>query len=97
MLASARRLGARNPAQPASGPAGLTGVLGIAREHNGIDLTDSVSLIRLYAGEQVAEKASAAVGGCFDRDGPAVAVLGRRFGSLSAYRRGGHGRIRARV
>ena len=90
-LASARRPAARRPSALASGPARLTEVLGIGRQHNGVDLTDPRSPVRLLAGERLAP----------DRidSGPRVGVAAAmdvpwRFwvsGSpaVSQYRRGG--------
>ncbi|MER7014789.1 DNA-3-methyladenine glycosylase [Saccharopolyspora sp. NPDC000359] len=54
-LARSRRPAVRKDVQLASGPARLAGVLGITREHNGIDLTDPGSPIRLVNGAQVGE------------------------------------------
>jgi len=98
-LARSRRPAVRKEAQLASGPARLAGVLGITREHNGIDLTDPDSPIRLCAGDQVAEDDI--------RSGPRVGVSTAMdlpwrswvdgSESVSAYRRGGRRRIRARA
>ncbi|WP_344129150.1 DNA-3-methyladenine glycosylase [Saccharopolyspora halophila] len=98
-IARARRPAARKEAQLASGPARLAGVLGITREHNGIDLTDPNSPIRLYAGSQVAEDDI--------RSGPRVGVSTATelpwrswvdgSESVSSYRRGGRRRTRARA
>lgn len=52
-LARRRRPTARDAAALASGPARLTEVLGIGRQHNGTDLTDAGSPIRLLPGEPV--------------------------------------------
>ncbi|TQM83870.1 DNA-3-methyladenine glycosylase [Saccharothrix saharensis] len=54
-LAHARRPSARNAAELAKGPARLTGVLGLDRGHNGVDLTAPDASVRLLAGERVAE------------------------------------------
>lgn len=90
-LARARRPTARSLAELARGPARLTGVLGLDRTHNGIDLTDPGSPVRLLAGEPVADT--------FVRTGPRVGVavavdVPWRFWllgspSVSAYRKGG--------
>jgi DNA-3-methyladenine glycosylase len=98
-LARSRRPAARKEAQLASGPARLAGVLGITREHNGIDLTDPGSPVRLCAGDQVAEDDI--------RSGPRVGVSTAMdlpwrswvdgSESVSVYRRGGRRRIRARA
>ncbi|MFC7343434.1 DNA-3-methyladenine glycosylase [Saccharopolyspora griseoalba] len=98
-LARSRRPAARKDAQLASGPARLAGVLGITREHNGVDLTSPDSPIRLCAGDQVAEDDI--------RSGPRVGVSTAMdlpwrswvdgSESVSAYRRGGRRRIRARA
>ncbi|OZM70069.1 3-methyladenine DNA glycosylase [Amycolatopsis antarctica] len=90
-LAKARRPKARGDGSLAGGPAILTTVLGLGREHNGLDLTDPASPVRLLAGERVdADRV---------RTGPRVGVAAAmevpwRFwvdGSpaVSAYRRGG--------
>ncbi|OLF09906.1 DNA-3-methyladenine glycosylase [Actinophytocola xanthii] len=89
--ARARRPAARSDAELAKGPARLTGVLGLEREHNGLDLTDQGSPVRLLAGEPV--PATAIRTG--PRVGVAVAVdVPWRFWvdgspSVSTYRRGG--------
>ncbi|SFS62597.1 DNA-3-methyladenine glycosylase [Saccharopolyspora flava] len=98
-LARSRRPAARKDVQLASGPARLAGVLGITREHNGIDLTDPDSPVRLYDGDQVAEDDI--------RSGPRVGVAAAMdlpwrswvdgSEAVSAYRRGGRRRIRARA
>ncbi|MEB3370682.1 DNA-3-methyladenine glycosylase [Saccharopolyspora mangrovi] len=98
-LARSRKPAARKDAQLASGPARLAGVLGITREHNGIDLTDPESPVRLYNGTQVAEDDV--------RSGPRVGVAAAMdlpwrswvdgSEAVSAYRRGGRRRIRARA
>ncbi|TDP89401.1 DNA-3-methyladenine glycosylase [Labedaea rhizosphaerae] len=90
-FAKARRPSARSTAELAKGPARLTGVLGLDREQNGIDLTDPGSPVRLFAGDPVPEGAI--------RSGPRVGVavamdVPWRFwidGSkaVSTYRRGG--------
>ncbi|MGW4399666.1 DNA-3-methyladenine glycosylase [Amycolatopsis nivea] len=48
-----RRPNARGNGELAKGPAILTSVLGLAREQNGLDLTDPGSPVRLRAGERV--------------------------------------------
>lgn len=88
-LALLRRPGARNAVELARGPARLTTVLGIDRTHNGVDLTDPESPIRLYHRDHEPEI----------RVGPRVGVaaamdLPWRFWvdgapEVSAYRRGG--------
>ncbi|MFC4003115.1 DNA-3-methyladenine glycosylase [Prauserella oleivorans] len=95
-LARSRRPTARGNGTVAKGPAVLTSVLGVDRAHNGIDLTDPSSPVRLLAGSDVPEERV--------RTGPRVGVAAAmdipwRFwidGSpaVSMYRRGG--RVRAR-
>ena len=90
-VARARRPAARSDAELAKGPARLTGVLGLARHHNGADLTDPASEVRLLAGDPVPPSAI--------RTGPRVGVavamdVPWRFWidgspSVSTYRRGG--------
>src|SRR6266508_4436358 len=46
-VAARRRPGARSTAELAKGPARLTGVLGLDRDHNGVDLTGPDSPVRL--------------------------------------------------
>ncbi|WP_091449704.1 DNA-3-methyladenine glycosylase [Actinokineospora iranica] len=90
-LAHRRRPASRSADDLARGPAKLTGVLGLHRHHNGVDLTDPASPVRLLAGDPVPPK-SVRVG---PRVGVAVAAdTPWRFwidGSpaVSAYRRGG--------
>ncbi len=48
-----RRPNARGNGELAKGPAILTSVLGLAREQNGLDLTDPESPVRLLVGERV--------------------------------------------
>ncbi|WP_245931826.1 DNA-3-methyladenine glycosylase [Actinokineospora auranticolor] len=90
-LARSRRPASRSDAELAKGPARLTGVLGLTRDDNGVDLTDLASPVRLLAGERVPAE-SVRVG---PRVGVAVAMdVPWRFwvdGSraVSAYRRGG--------
>ena len=98
-LARSRKPAARKDAQLASGPARLAGVLGITREHNGVDLTSPDSPVRLYDGTQVAEDDI--------RSGPRVGVAAAMdlpwrswvdgSESVSVYRRGGRRRTRART
>jgi len=90
-IARSRRPAARGDAELAKGPARLTGVLGLDREHNGTDLTDPASPVRLLAGDPVPAGTI--------RTGPRVGValamdVPWRFwvdGSpaVSSYRRGG--------
>lgn len=90
-VARARRPAARSDAELAKGPARLTGVLGLERHHNGVDLTDPAAEIRLLAGEALPPSAI--------RTGPRVGVavamdVPWRFWidgspSVSTYRRGG--------
>lgn len=86
-----RRPAARSDAELAKGPARLTAVLGLEREHNGVDLTDPASPVRLLAGDPVPPEQIHAG----PRVGVAVAMdVPWRFwveGSpaVSTYRRGG--------
>jgi DNA-3-methyladenine glycosylase len=90
-----RRPSARSDAELARGPARLTAVLGLDRGHNGINLTDPASPVRLYAGEPVPDESV--------RTGPRVGVATAMevpwrwwvAGSpaVSTYRRGGKRRI----
>lgn len=48
-VAAARRPTARRPADLARGPARLAALLGLGREHNGVDVTDPVSPVRVLA------------------------------------------------
>ncbi|WP_189060533.1 DNA-3-methyladenine glycosylase [Longimycelium tulufanense] len=89
-LARERRRTARRDADLARGPARLTTVLGLEREHNGVDLTDPEAPVRLLTGDPVPDERV--------RTGPRVGVatameLPWRFwtdGSpaVSTYRRG---------
>jgi DNA-3-methyladenine glycosylase len=98
-LARDRRPAVRNDIQLASGPARLAGVLGITREHNGVDLTHPASEIRLYNGSPVDEDDV--------RTGPRVGVATAAdvpwrswvdgSPAVSSYRRGGRRRIRDRA
>ena len=95
-VARSRRPASRSDAELAKGPARLTSVLGLTREHNGIDLTDPDSPVRLLAGDPA--PAGSVVTG--PRVGVAVAMeVPWRFridGSpaVSSYRRGGKRRVR---
>ncbi len=89
-LARSRRPAARSDAELAKGPARLTGVLGLERGHNGVDLTDPSSPVRLLAGDPVPADSV--------RTGPRVGVavamdVPWRFWvdspAVSTYRRGG--------
>lgn len=90
-VAYRRRPTARSDAELARGPARLTALLGLAREHNGVDVVDPASAVRLLTGEPVADE--------HVRTGPRVGVTAaqdRRWrfwvdGSpaVSTYRRGG--------
>ena len=93
-IARSRRPASRSDAELAKGPARLTSVLGLERGHNGVDLTDPASPVRLYAGEPVDNILAG------PRVGVAVAMdVPWRFwidGSpaVSVYRRGGKRRVR---
>ncbi|GAA5140172.1 DNA-3-methyladenine glycosylase [Pseudonocardia adelaidensis] len=52
-LAHARRPTARRDDDLAKGPARLASLLGLGREHNGVDVTDPTSPVRLLAGPPV--------------------------------------------
>jgi DNA-3-methyladenine glycosylase len=52
-VAFARRPTARRPADLARGPARLASLLGLRREHNGVDVTDPGSPVRVLAGPPV--------------------------------------------
>lgn len=90
-----RRPAARSDAELAKGPARLTGVLGLDRGHNGVDLTDPASPVRLHVGDPVPDDQI--------RTGPRVGVATAMevpwrwwvAGSpaVSGYRRGGKRRI----
>ena len=89
-LAMTRRPGARRVVELAKGPARLTGVLGLDRQHNGVDLTEPDAPVRLLAGTPVPER-DIRVG---PRVGVAVAIdVPWRFWldspTVSVYRRGG--------
>ncbi|HEX3649697.1 MAG TPA: DNA-3-methyladenine glycosylase [Pseudonocardiaceae bacterium] len=90
-----RRPAARSDAELAKGPARLTGVLGLARGHNGVDLTDPASQVRLHTGDPVPDESV--------RTGPRVGVATAMevpwrwwidgSPAVSTYRRGGKRRI----
>jgi DNA-3-methyladenine glycosylase len=87
-LARVRRPTARNDSELAKGPARLTGVLGIDRVQNGVDLTAPDATIRIYEGDPVGKIHTG------PRVGVAVAMdVPWRFWvdspAVSAYRRGG--------
>jgi DNA-3-methyladenine glycosylase len=96
-LARSRRPTARGGGQVAKGPAVLTSVLGLDRVHNGLDLTDPDSPVRLFAGEPVGAESI--------RSGPRVGVAAARdvpwrfwiAGSpaVSTYRRNARTRVRS--
>jgi DNA-3-methyladenine glycosylase len=93
--ARVRRPTSRSDGELARGPARLTAVLGLDRGHNGLDLTDPASPVRLYAGDPVPDSAV--------RTGPRVGVATAMevpwrwwvAGSpaVSTYRRGGKRRV----
>jgi DNA-3-methyladenine glycosylase len=65
-VARARRPAARRDADLARGPARLASLLGLGREHNGVDVTSPASTVRLLAGPPVGEASV--------RSGPRVGV-----------------------
>ncbi|WP_219417493.1 DNA-3-methyladenine glycosylase [Pseudonocardia nigra] len=71
-VARARRPTARRDVDLARGPARLAGLLGLQREHNGLDVTDPASPVRLLAGEPV---------------DPALVRTGPRVGVAAAHER----------
>lgn len=88
-LARVRRKAARGDNELAQGPARLTSALRVGPEHNGADLVDPVSPVRLLTGDQIATSDI--------RTGPRVGVAAAadtpwRFWidspAVSAYRRG---------
>lgn len=94
-LARMRRKAARRDNELAQGPACLTSALRIGPEHNGADLVDPASPVRLFAGDEIPGKDI--------RTGPRVGVAAAqdtpwRFWldspAVSAYRRGGRARPR---
>ena len=97
-LARARKPRTRGAGEYAIGPAVLTAVLGIGRGHNGVDLTDPRSPVRLLPGERVPAARM--------RTGPRVGVAAAqqhpwRFwigdsAAVSTYRRGGRTRARTK-
>ncbi len=94
-VARDRRPTSRRDTELAKGPARLTTVLGLHRAHNGLDLTDPGSPVRLYAGDPVPDDQV--------RTGPRVGVATAMevpwrwwvAGSpgVTTYRRGGKRRI----
>ncbi|MDR7300317.1 DNA-3-methyladenine glycosylase [Haloactinomyces albus] len=98
-LARQRRPAVRKDTHLATGPARLTSVLGITREHNGIDLTAPDSPVRLFTGTPVDEDDV--------RTGPRVGVASAEdlpwrswvdgSPAVSTYRRGGRRRTRDRA
>ncbi|MEV4320391.1 DNA-3-methyladenine glycosylase [Actinocrispum sp. NPDC049592] len=87
-LARVRRPAARNTHDLARGPARLTGVLGIDRAQNGVDLTAPDAEVRIYKSDPAGEIFAG------PRVGVAVAMdIPWRFWidspAVSAYRRGG--------
>jgi DNA-3-methyladenine glycosylase len=89
-IASRRRPTARSTAELAKGPARLTGVLGLDRRHNGADLTEPDSPVRLLARDPLPRN-EIRIG---PRVGVAVAMdVPWRFWldspTVSTYRRGG--------
>jgi DNA-3-methyladenine glycosylase len=87
-LARIRRPAARSDTELAKGPARLTGVLGVDRTQNGVDLTAKDAVVKIYAGEPVDEIQTG------PRVGVAVAMdVPWRFWidspAVSTYRRGG--------
>ncbi len=94
-VARVRRPTARRDHDLARGPARLASLLGLTREHNGVDVTDAASPVRLRPGEPVAASRV--------RTGPRVGVATARdvpwrfwidgSPAVSAYR---PGRVRTR-
>lgn len=90
-VARRRRPRARSDSELAGGPARLASLLGLVREHDGADLTDPSSPVRLEPGAQVPDE--------LVRTGPRVGVSAAQdlpwrywvHGStaVTAYRRGG--------
>lgn len=70
-VARARRPTARRDADLARGPARLASLLGLRREHNGLDVTDRASPVRVVAGPPV---------------DPAAVRTGPRVGVAAAHR-----------
>ena len=79
-VARARRPTARRDDDLARGPARLASLLGLGREHNGVDVTDPASPVRLLAAPPVdpAVVRTRPAGRGGRRARPAVAVLARR-------------------
>ena len=71
-VAFARRPTARRPTELARGPARLAALLGLGREHNGVDVTDPASPVRILAGAPV---------------DPALVRVGPRVGVAAAHQR----------
>lgn len=71
-VASARRPTARRPADLARGPARLAALLGLGRAHDGVDVTDPGSPVRVVAGPPV---------------DPAAVRTGPRVGVAAAHER----------
>lgn len=69
-IAHARRPTARRATELARGPARLASLLGLGREHNGVDVTDPASSVRVQAGPPV---------------DPAVIRTGPRVGVAAAH------------
>jgi DNA-3-methyladenine glycosylase len=69
-VAHARRPTARRDVDLARGPARLASLLGLGREHNGVDVTDPASPVRVQAGPPV---------------DPALVRTGRRVGVAAAH------------
>lgn len=98
-LARQRRPAARRDDQLAGGPARLADALGLDRGHNGVDLTDPDSPVRLYHGSPVAEDDV--------RSGPRVGVSTATelpwrswvegAPAVTSYRRGAKRRVRDRA
>ncbi|RZS29750.1 DNA-3-methyladenine glycosylase [Herbihabitans rhizosphaerae] len=89
-VAKARRPAARSVNELAKGPARLTSVLGLRRDHNGADLTAPDATVRLYAGDPVDDEtvhSGPRVGVALAKDVPWRFWL-NGAPSVSAYRRG---------
>lgn len=89
-----RRPTARTDADLARGPARLASLLGLRREHNGVDLTDPSSPVRLLPGDPVPEarlRAGPRVGVAAAQDRP-WRLWVDASPAVSAYRRGGRRR-----
>lgn len=95
--ARSRRPSARSDDELARGPARLTSVLGLGREHNGVDLTAPDSPVRLHVAETVpAERISSGprVGVAAAMDTPWRYWLSGSA-AVSQYRRGGRRRVQS--